>query len=183
MNIELPTFVEISGQNHPIRNKCDYRVVLDAICAINDNELTEEEKIKCALFVFYEDISKIDDYNKAVEEMFRIINNGEDEEQTSGNKPRLMDWEHDFPVLAAPINRVLGYEVRSAEYVHWYTFLSAYMEIGECTFSTIVSIRSKRAKGQKLDKWEIEYLREHRKQIELPVKLTAEEQELLDSEW
>lgn len=183
MNIELPTFVRINGRNYPIRNKCDYRIVLDAICALNDNELTDDEKIRCALFVFYEDISKIDDYDKAAEEMFRIINNGENEEQTSSNKPRLMDWEHDFPVLVAPINRVLGYEIRSAEYIHWYTFMSAYMEIGECTFSTIVSIRSKRAKGQKLDKWEVEYLREHRKQVELPVKLTAEEQELLDSEW
>lgn len=181
---DLPIAVEINGKQHPIRNKCDYRVVLDVICALNDNELTEEEKIKCALFIFYEDISKIDDFEIAIKEMFRIINNGEEEDQTYDNKPSLMDWQHDFPQLAPPISRVLGYDVRTQDkYTHWYTFLGGYMEIGECTFSTIVSIRSKRVKNQKLEKWEIDYLREHRKMVELPQKLTAKEQELLDSEW
>ena len=180
---DLPIAVEINGQSHPIRNRCDYRVVLDAICALNDNELTEEEKVKCALFIFYEDISAIDDFDTAIKEMFRIINGGEEQEQSAEQKPQLMDWEHDFPVLVAPINRVLGFEIRSIDYLHWFSMLSAYMEIGECTFSTIVSIRSKKAKGQKLDKWEIDYLREHRKMVELPQKLTAEEEELLNSEW
>lgn len=180
---DLPIAVEINGKSHAIRNKCDYRVVLDVICALNDNDLTEEEKFKCALVIFYEDTSQIDDFETAIKEMFRIINGGQVDEQANDNKPRLMDWEHDFPVLVAPINRVLGYEVRSVDYLHFYTFLSAYYEIGECTFSTIVSIRSKKAKGQKLDKWEIDYLREHRKMVELPQKLTAEEEELLNSGW
>ena len=46
---DLPISVEINGKSHPIRNKCDYRMVLDVICALNDNELTDEEKIECAL--------------------------------------------------------------------------------------------------------------------------------------
>jgi hypothetical protein len=180
---DLPIAVEINGKQHPIRNKCDYRVVLDVICALNDNDLTEEEKVKCALFIFYEDILDIDDFETAIKEMFRIINGGEEQEESQDKKPQLMDWEHDFPVLVAPINRVLGFEIRSVDYLHWMSLLSAYMEIGECTFSTIVSIRSKRAKGKKLDKWEEEYLREHRKMVELPQKLTAEEQEFLNSDW
>ena len=181
---DLPIAVEINGKQHPIRNKCDYRVVLDVICALNDNELTEEEKIKCALFIFYENMSKIEDFETAIKEMFRIINTGEEEEQAHDKKLSLMDWQHDFPQLAPPISRVLGYDVRTPDkYTHWYSFLGGYMEIGECTFSTIVSIRSKRAKGQKLDKWEIDYIREHRKMVELPQKLTTEEKELLNSEW
>ena len=180
---DLPIAVEINGKQQPIRNKCDYRVVLDVICALNDNKLTEEEKVKCALFIFYEDILAIEDFETAIKEMFRIINGGEEQEESQDKKPQLMDWEHDFPVLVAPINRVIGYEIRSIDYLHWYSLLSAYMEIGECTFSTIVSIRSKRAKGKKLDKWEEEYLREHRKMVELPIKITAEEQEFLNSDW
>jgi hypothetical protein len=181
---DLPIAVEINGKNHPIRNKCDYRVVLDVICALNDNELTDEEKIKCALFIFYEDISAIDDFDTAIKEMFRIINGGEEQEENAQEKPQLMDWEHDFPQLAPPISRVLGYDIRTPQkYTHYYTFLGGYMEIGECTFATIVSIRSKRAKGKKLDKWEEEYLKEHRKMVELPKKLTQEEQEFLNSDW
>ncbi len=180
----LPTAVEINGIKHPIRNKCDYRVVLDVICALNDKELTDEEKLKCALFIFYEDVSKIEDFETATKEMFRIINDGEEEDTTIENKPQLMDWEHDFKQIAPPISRVLGYDVRTPDkYTHWYSFLGGYMEIGECVFATIVSIRSKRSKGQKLEKWELEFLREHRKMIDLPQKLTTEEQELLNSEW
>jgi hypothetical protein len=181
---DLPIAVEINGKSHPIRNKCDYRVVLDVICALNDNDLTDEEKVKCALFIFYEDISAIDDFEMAIKEMFRIINGGEEQEESQEQKPQLMDWEHDFPQLAPPISRVLGYDVRTPnKFTHWFSFLGGYQEIGECTFSTIVSIRSKRAKGKKLDKWEEEYIREHRKMVELPRKLTAEEEEFLNSDW
>lgn len=184
MNWDLPIAVEINGTKHPIRNKCDYRVVLDVICAMNDNDLSEEEKIQCALIIFYEDISKIGDLETAIKEMFRIIGGGEEEEQTGDNKPKLMDWEHDFLRIAPPVSRVLGYDVRTPDkYTHWYSFLGGYMEIGECTFSTIVSIRSKRAKGQKLEKWELDFLRENRKMIDLPQKLTSEEQEILNSDW
>ena len=180
---DLPIAVEINEEQHPIRNRCDFRVILDVICALNDQELTDEQKVKCALFIFYEDVCAIDDLDKAIEEMFIIVNGGEQEEN-QGNKPSLMDWEHDFPQLVPPISRVLGYDVRTpGKYTHWYTFLGGYMEIGECMFSTIVSIRSKRAKGKKLDKWEEEYIREHKKMVELPRKLTQEEQEFLDSDW
>lgn len=182
---DLPIDVEINGIKHPIRNKCDYRVVLDVICALNDNELTDEEKAKCALFILYEDVSAIDDFETAIKEMFSIINSGEEEDTTPDNKPQLMDWEHDFKQIAPPISRVLGYDVRTPDrYCHWWSFLGAYMEIGGgCTFATIVSIRNKRAKGHKLEKWELDFLREHREMIDLPQKLTSEEQEILNSEW
>ena len=180
---DLPIAVEINGKSHPIRNRCDYRVVLDVICALNDNELTEDEKVKCALFIFYEDISQIDDFDTAIKEMFRIINGGEEQEESAEQKPQLMDWQHDFSVLVAPINHVLGYEVRSVDYLHFYTFLSAYMEIGECTWATVVSIRKKKTTRKKLEKWEQEFYRDNKKMVDLPRKLTAEELEYLDSDW
>ena len=57
------------------------------------------------------------------------------------------------------------------------------MEIGECTFSNIISIRSKKQKGQKLEKWEQNFYKENRKMIDLPHKLSKEEQDFLDSDW
>lgn len=181
---DLPVCVEIDGRCHAIRKRCDYRVVLDVISALNDDELTGDQKIQCALIIFYENISEIENIECAISEMFKIINCGENQESQE-NKPRLMDWEHDFPQIAPPVSRVLGYSVRDPQkWTHWYDFVGAYMEIGgECTFSTIISIRSKRAKGKKLEKWEEEYLRENRKMVELPKKFTTEEKDFLDSEW
>lgn len=181
MNYSLPYSVNIDGEELQIRNKCDFRVVLDVIEALNDEDLTEQEKIQCALYIFYGDeLTKTSNYEEAVKQMFIVINGGE-EETESNEKPRLMDWKHDFQQIAPPISRVLGYDVRTPDmFTHWYTWLGGYMEIGECTFSNIVSIRSKIIKGKKLEKWEEEFYRENRKMIDLPRKLTKEEQEFLD---
>jgi hypothetical protein len=75
---------------------------------------------------------------------------------------------------------VLGYECRSVEYLHWWTFMGAYMEIGgDCAFSQIVSLRSKLAKGKKLEKYEREWLRQNWDLVTLPTKYTAEDEEML----
>lgn len=180
---DLPTSVEIDGEEYKITNKCDYRMVLDVICALNDNELDDEQKVKTALYVFYEDIRPCQNLEKAIKEMYKIISYGEEDDGQSENKPQLMNWEHDFKTLVAPVNRVLGYEIRSVDYLHWYTFLSAYFEIGECQFQTIVSIRSKIMKGKKLENWEQEFYRENKKMVDFPMNLSEEEQDWLESDW
>ena len=86
--------------------------------------------------------------------------------------------------MAPPISRTLGYSVRDAKnYTHWYDFIGAYMEIGECTFANIISIRNKKIKGKKLEKYEQEFYRENKKLVDLPQNLTEEEQEWLESDW
>ena len=42
MNYTLPTSVNIDGIEHPIRS--DYRVILDIISALNDDDFTDREK-------------------------------------------------------------------------------------------------------------------------------------------
>lgn len=185
MNWSIPYTVRIGDTEYAIRNRCDYRVVLDVLNVLNDDDLEIQHRIGCALFIFYGDaINDCDDPTKAYDEMMKIINGGEPEASSGANKPRLMDWEHDFKYIAPPISRILGYDVRDPDrFTHWNTFLGAYMEMGECVFATIVSIRSKRAKGKKLEKWEEEFYKEHVKDIILPQKITADEQAILDSQW
>ena len=182
MIYDLPVDIEIEGVKHHIRNNGDYRMTLDVIAALNDNELTQEERLQAALFIFYEDVYQISDLNTAALEMMRFINNGEDDEDEEPTPP-IMDWQQDFKLMVAPINHALGCEIRSVPYLHWWTFLSGYMEIGEGTFQTVISIRSKKRKGQKLEKWESDFYRENKKMIDLPLRLTDEEQEFLDSDW
>ena len=180
----LPTFVEIDGKEYEIRNKCDYRVILDVISALNDKDLDIEYRIECALFIFYEDLTGLKDVQTATKEMMKIINLGEEVIEEK-NRPKLMDWEHDFSQIAPPVSRVLGYSVRDAKkYTHWYDFIGAYMEIGcECAFSNIVSIRKKMSSGKKLEKWEQEFYNENRKIINLPHNFTQEEEDFLNSDW
>lgn len=176
---DLPVAVEINGGQFNIREQCDYRIVLKCINALNDPDLTDEQKLQCALIIFYEDYDRLPDLQVAVSEMFRIISYN-DPKTNDQQKPSLMDWNKDFRHIAPPISRILGYDVRiPGRYTHWWTFLGGYMEIGECTFSTIVSIRSKKQKGKKLEKWEEEFYRENYDTVHLPTKYTKEEQELL----
>ena len=183
MSWNLPLSVEINKKTYAIRNKCDYRVVLDVIAALKDNDLDYQHQRVCALLLFYEDIKPCDDKETALKEMLKIINLGEEITEQEP-KAAIMDWEHDFPKIAPPISRVLGYSVRDSErYTHWWDFCGAYSEIGECVFSTIISIRSKKQKGKKLESWEQEFYRENRKTVDLPQHLTEEEKEWLDSDW
>lgn len=184
MEWNLPTSVEINGEEHKIRNKCDYRVVLDTINALNDEELDDRHKIECSLFIFYENSDDIDDVQTALDEMMRIINLGDSSNDADKDNTRVMNWEHDFPNIAPPVSRVLGYSVRDKNnYTHWYDFVGAYMEIGDCYFSQIMSVRLKRLKGKKLDESDRNFYKEHKKDVDLPIQLSSEEQDWLDSDW
>lgn len=174
MNYCLPTKVDIAGVEYPIRS--DFRVILEIIELLQD-DLTPAEKAEGVLTMFYEEIPS--DAAQAINKCFEFMDMGDKPKKS----PRLVDWEKDFNYIIAPINRVLGYECRSAEYLHWWTFLAAFMEIGgDCVFSQIVNIRDKLARGKKLEKYEQEWLRKNRQLVHLPQRTTAAEDKLLN-EW
>ena len=85
-------------------------------------------------------------------------------------KVKSFDWEQDEGILFPAINKVAGCEVRNCEYMHWWTFIGYFGEIGEGLFSTIMHIRQKRSKGKKLDKWEQDIYRENKALIDIKSK-------------
>jgi hypothetical protein len=102
-----------------------------------------------------------------------------DESTASGNRQKVMDWEQDYNIIVPAINRVANKEVRAEEYMHWWTFMGYFREIGDCFFTQVVNIRQKLNKGEKLEKWEKEFLHEHREQVILKNRLTeAQENEI-----
>lgn len=172
---ELPRQLDVNGESYTIRT--DYRDVLKIISAFNDPELEDNEKVYICLFILYEDFDDIppDDYETAFEAALCFIDQGGGKE---GHKrsPRVMDWEQDKNILFPAINKVAGFETRSVEYLHWWTFLGYYMEISEGVFSHVLHIRMKRAKGKKLEKWEQEFWTANKAICALKEKLTEEEQ-------
>lgn len=176
----LPESVEIGGVEYAIRS--DYRAALDIIEVMNDPDVDNEERTLVVLGIFYEDFDDmpVSHFEEAIEHCMWFIGGGE--KPKGGKKPKLMDWKQDFPLIVAPINKVLGYEVRAAEKVHWWTFLSAYQEIGDCLFAQVVGIRTKKARGAKLDKSDQQFYRENRELVDLKSEPTDFEQEIFD-EW
>ena len=180
MNYGLPKSVEVNGVEYKIRS--DYRPILDICSAMNDPDLEPEDIVIIAMNIFYEDCDSIplEDWKEAVEKCFAFINMDEDQ---GPKRPKLVDWEQDFNYIIAPINRVAGTEVRALDYLHWWTFISYYYEIGgDCTFAQIVSIRDKLARGKKLDKQDREWLRNNAHLVHFKNKYSAAEKETL-KQW
>lgn len=117
-------------------------------CTLNDCNLQEREKSLVALLIFYKDFDKLplESYQEAFEKCLWFVDGVKKKPENREKGPELIDGEQDFPFIVGPVNRVLGKEIQSLKYLHWWSFLSAYTEIGDCTFQKIVSIRSKRAK-------------------------------------
>lgn len=166
---ELPITVEVAGKSYKIRNGADYRTIIGVISLCEDPELTKEERTVSALIVFYEDINELEDIfevfgentKDAMDAMLKFISYDYDDDLASSAKVKLIDWVQDENLIIAGINSVARTEVRALEYLHWWTFLSYYMSIGESALSTVVSIRNKIAKGKKLEKYEKEFRREN----------------------
>jgi hypothetical protein len=164
---ELPTEIEVGGVEYNIRNRGDYRIVLGAFSVLEDAELTSNERIISALIIFYEDINSIEDVyslpdiEEAVTKMYDFFNGEPQQKPTMKSHRKLIDWEGDEAIIVSAINNVARAEIRALDYLHWWTFLSYYMAIGESTLSTVVSLRDKTAKGEKLDKWERKYKQEN----------------------
>lgn len=162
---ELPTSVEIGGVEYKIRNNGDYRVILDIFSILEDPTLTKAERILSAVIVFYEDFSDIEDLTQlpnmeeAIKKMYEFFNAGR--KDSEGPNKKLIDWEDDSAMIVAAINNVAKKEVRAEDYIHWWTFVSYYMSIGESTLSTVVSIREKMMSGKPLEKWETKYRNEN----------------------
>lgn len=163
---EIPTSIELDGRQFPIRNSGDFRVILDCFQALGDIELDARERLLAALIIFYEDLNTIEDVEalpdleKATEEMYKFFNCGKIN-VTAPSPGKLVDWELDSQLISSAVNKVCGFEIRSAPYIHWWTFMGYYTAIGECPFSTIVGIRNKMLRGKKLEKYEQQYKREN----------------------
>lgn len=179
MIYDLPESVELDGKEYAIRS--DFRAILGIIEILNDLELTEQERGFLSLLLFYKEFDDIPImlYQEAIDKMMWFINYG-DNTAHDENPPKLMDWEKDYPVIIAPVNRVLGHDARTEKHLHWWTFLGAYMEIGDCTFAQIVSIRNKLRKGEQLDKSDREWYNKNKNLVDMEQSYTSEEMELLE---
>ena len=165
---KLPEEIEITGVNYPIRT--DYRAILDILMAQTDTELTDQEKAQVMLEILYLHPEQISPENleEACQKAVEFIDCGI---KSDGKpKPRLMDWKQDAPVIVPAINKVIGTEVRAVKYLHWWSFMGAYLEIEESLFSQILSVRQKKLKGKKLEKWEQEFYKANKSLIDLKSK-------------
>lgn len=166
----LPTTVKIRDNDFKIRNKGDFRMVLDCFNALQDANLTQQERVISSLIIFYDDVHSYEDLcvlfkddedlKLAIEKMYDFFNCNQKEVGAKQNY-KLIDWDNDSQIICSAINNVANIEIRSLEYLHWWTFMGYYISIGESVLSTVVSIRHKIATGKKLEKYEKDFRKDN----------------------
>jgi hypothetical protein len=177
----LPKTLLIDDVEIPIRT--DYRDILRVFEAFNDPELTDSEKWQVCVVIMVEDTSLLDNLSpeKVMNELDRFINFGTIDDGKI-QKP-LLNWEQDEHLIFSAVNNVARNEIRSLDYVHWWTFIGYFNCIGEGLLSQVIHIRSKKSKNEKLDKHEEKFYRDNKKMIDLqPKKLKEEIQNEIDEE-
>lgn len=168
----LPNVLSVNDVEYKIRS--DYNIALLIFEAYNDPELSEREKVEVCLTCLYEE--KPPDKAEALKQAIWFLDGGD----MPKSKPlpyKLMDWKQDEQILFSAVNKVAGYETRKAIDLHWWTFLGFFNEISEGLWSQVMNIRSKKAKGKKLEKYEKEFYQTHKSLVDLREPLTLEDEE------
>jgi hypothetical protein len=179
MNIlteQLPTAVEIDGQDYPINT--DFRDSLRVILAFEDTDLTGEEKSLILLENLYP-APWPDNLNKAVNQGIKFLNGGEIDAEEPEIKPRLYSFDKDSDFIFAAYKQTHNIDLADIEYLHWWKFLALFMDLGsETTFNQLIGLR-KRLKSGRATKEERAAAKEIRDLIDLPEidSRTVEERE------
>lgn len=183
----LPEVLAVAGTDYHIRT--DYRNVLQIFEVFQDPDLEQTEKWIVVIHLLFEDFSCVDDVLQAAQDGFDMeeaikqiswfISAGQPEKESL--ELPTYNWNQDEQIIFSAVNKVAGRETRELEYLHWWTFLGYFNEVGEGTFSFIVGIRHKLNKGKKLEKHEKEFLSHNKELVLMKKPLTKEEQEQEDA--
>ncbi len=170
---DLPQSLEVGGREYSIRT--DFRDILRIICAYEDPDLENREKVLVCLTVLYEDFNLMPpkDYEEAIKKATEFIDHGARKKESTA---RTMDWEQDADLIFPAVNAAAGREVREMDYLHWWTFLGFFMSIDrKSTYATVLQLRTKKAKGKKLEKSEREFWNSNQEICRIKKKLSQEE--------
>ena len=178
MTFSLSDSVTISGTEYLVRT--DFRTILEIFVMLDDPDLTDADKTEALLRMFF--IERPSDPEAALQAFTDFVDpRGSQKAERKKHAP-LLDWQQDFNLMVAPVNHILGFECRAADYLHWHTFLAAYLEIPpESVFARVLRIREKLRSGKKLEKYERSWYGKNRDLVHLRTKFSKAEEELIDA--
>jgi len=171
----LPKSLIVEDIEYPINS--DYRAILIALQALNDNALSPMNKVLTLLEIIFTPVATEDNpdpqtnippnYEEASKEIKKFID-VEQEVPKSKLNVKTIDYKQDEQILFSAVNAVTGYDIRETSYMHWWTFYGLCQAIDrESLMSHITNIRYKRSTGEKLEKYEQKFYRENAHLIDI----------------
>lgn len=134
MNIlidELPTEVEIENVMYKINSSFRISILFELL--MQDNSISEEEKIIQALELYYPKLPK--DLNKAIEGILWFYRCGKDEvdnkNKGTGKSTNVYSYDYDDDLIYSAFLDQYGIDLQDVEYLHWWKFKSMFKGLKE----------------------------------------------------
>lgn len=184
MNIlidELPESVEIDDIKYKINT--DFRIGILFTLLIQDNTVTDIEKIEIALNLYYPEIPH--DPLKAIEKILWFYRCGQEspssnqqvQTETSAHQQEIYSFEHDAEYIYAAFLDQYGIDLQDIEHLHWWKFRALFKGLKEDNL--IVKIMGYRAIqiDDSMTDAEKKFYRKMKRIYALPDNRTQEEKE------
>lgn len=129
--------------------RTDFRIGMQIISCLKDEELTQEERYSISLNLLYGN-SVPQDTKLAFKGLMWFLNLGEEEEEeiikTNSKQKDVMDFEIDSSRIYSGFMSVLGIDL-SKEKMHWFKFRYLLLELIKCHLSNVIDIRTQDTKN------------------------------------
>ena len=179
MNIlidDLPYSVDIHGTQHEIHP--EFRFIVLAEQAINNTELTEVERIACALDLFF--VTPPSDILAAMGAFTDFFACYKQPKKTGKGKPKalpaVLSSEHDAPLIFSAFMRTYGINLNSVKNLHWFEYQAMLDDLDEgCRLSKIMEYRGANLSDVKSPEMKKFYTK-MKKQYAIPLDKRTQEQ-------
>jgi len=148
MNIlvdELPNSIEINGREYGINS--DFRFCLSTILAFEDEELAFAEKQQIMFVNLFQEIPE--DLQEASVRALWFLNGGKDESSAESEGMRLYSFSKDANFIFAAFRQTHGIDLQTIDYLHWWSFMALFMDLGQnTTFCELINLRRRVKTGK-----------------------------------
>lgn len=159
MNIltdDLPKKIRINNNIYDINY--DYKTAIRIITAFEDPELTYNEQIYIMMKNLYKEEVREEDYSIAVEKAIKFIDLGKERDESKKKEHRIYSFNKDANYIYTGINMTHHIDVIEKEDLHWWKFMSFFMDMSpKCMFGELIYYRKRKAEGKLTKEEEKEY--------------------------
>ena len=163
----------------------DFRISILFELLMQDNELSEEEKVEQALILYYPNLEEITNYKEAIENIIwfykcgkeEVKENVDEESNMKNRQKQIYSYEFDAEYIYSAFMEQYNIDLNSISYLHWWKFKALFNSLNEnVLFSKIMGYRA-----MNISKIKDKEMRKHYKKMQklyaLPDMRSEEEKE------
>lgn len=165
-----------------IKINTDFRISILFELLMQDNTVSKKEKILQSLQLYYPDLDKIKDFDKAIQDMLWFYRCGKELADSKKNNivernKQIYSYEFDDDKIYSAFMEQYNIDLQDIKYLHWWKFKALFNALSENTqFVKIMGYRAMNVNEIKDKKMKKQY-RKLQKMYALPDMRTEEEKE------